>query len=100
MKRAREILNKTIGRKAVVFRKKGSTELLGFTTDKNIPFYEIGTYTDGYYWAYNRENLAVLDDNGASYFRIIRPGNFIFSTGLNAIFISPTRCKVDMSELA
>ena len=77
MKRAREILNKTIGRKAVVFRKKGSTELLGFTTDKNIPFYEIGTYIEGYYWTYNRENLAVLHDNGASYFRIIRPGNFI-----------------------
>ena len=57
MKKAREILNKTIGRKAVVFRKKGSTELLGFTTDKNIPFYEMGTYTFGYfYYEYYSEN--------------------------------------------
>ncbi len=36
MKKAREIISKINGRKAFVFRKKGSSELVGFTTDKNI----------------------------------------------------------------
>jgi hypothetical protein len=43
MKRAREILSKFDGnRKAVVFRKKGSTELLGFTTELNLPLKGLG----------------------------------------------------------
>ncbi len=44
MKKAREIMSKADNTtKVVVFRKKGSSELLGFTTDLNIPFldYEI-----------------------------------------------------------
>jgi hypothetical protein len=44
MKRAREILSKFDGtRKAVVFRKKGSTELLGFTTELNLSLKGIDT---------------------------------------------------------
>lgn len=44
MKRVRQILSKVSGRIAVVFKKKGSSELLGFTTDKQI------TYLD---WHFN-----------------------------------------------
>jgi hypothetical protein len=41
MKKAREIISKTNGRKAVVFRNKFSSELFGFTFDKNIIFYDL-----------------------------------------------------------
>jgi hypothetical protein len=36
MKTARSILSKTSGRVAIVYRKKGDSNLIGFTTDKQF----------------------------------------------------------------
>jgi hypothetical protein len=79
MKKAREILSKYHGkRKAFTFRKKGGSELFGFTLDTNIDFFDLETMKSGPIrdQKYLNPNMNILRDSKSSYFRIIGPGNF------------------------
>lgn len=73
MKKARQILSKYHGkRKAFAFRKKGGSELFGFTLDTNIDFFDLEANDDLNY----TNNRDILLDSKSSSFRIIEPGNF------------------------
>lgn len=69
MKKARQLLSPIEGRKAVVFRVRGSSELYGFSTDMEVPYVE-DYYANGNKKTYDDKNDKIKNDTNAFYFNI------------------------------
>ncbi len=70
MKKARQLLAPISGTKAVLFRKRGSKELYGFFTSKEVPYAEYLIETSSLY-SYSDKNKVMLSDSSTNYLNIV-----------------------------
>ncbi len=68
MKKARQLLAPISGTKAVLFRKRGSKELYGFFTSKEVPYFQ---YYSGSSYDYSNKNDVLSADSSTNYLNIV-----------------------------